>query len=121
MGAGLHPDARLELAISDIVSPYRDRVVEMEACDADVTGGSDGPALPAVGKKRPGTLAGDQRRIGLGEYQAAPERRCYRSNQQSVIAPGEAASDGPAGIGCQSIRNPPFAPLRLRKVATDCP
>ena len=53
MGAGLHPDACLDLAVADFVTPDRNRTVEMEASDPHMTRRRDGAALPAVGEQRP--------------------------------------------------------------------
>jgi hypothetical protein len=46
MGARLHPDARLDLPVADLVAPDRHGIVEMKAGDADMTRRGDGAALP---------------------------------------------------------------------------
>ena len=119
VGAGLHPDARLDPMIADLVRPYRDGVVEVEAADANMTRRRDGAALPAVGEQRPGMIARDEGRIGLREDQPTPQRRTDRRNQQTVIAPGQAAGDGPAGVAAETVCDPPFAPLGLAEIAAD--
>ena len=41
VSAGLHPNARLYLAVRDLVSPYGNGVVEIKASDPDMTRRSD--------------------------------------------------------------------------------
>lgn len=50
MGAGFHPDARLDPMLADLVGPNRDGVVEVKAADADVARGRDRAALPSIRK-----------------------------------------------------------------------
>ena len=86
VGARLHPNARLYLATLDLVSPYRNGVVEIKASDPDMTRRSDVAALPSVREQRPRMRAIDQGGIRLGKYQPTSERRCDRRDQQSMIA-----------------------------------
>src|SRR5437867_2739989 len=119
VGAGLHPNARLYLAILDRVNPYGNRVVEMKACDPDMTLRSDVAALPSVREERPRMSAVDQGGISFGKQQPTAERRCNRRYQQSVIAPSQAAGDRPSRITAKSIGDPPFASLCLSEITAD--
>ena len=119
VGAGLHPDARFDLAVADLIRPYRHGTIEMKAGDADMTRRRDGAARPAIGEQRPGPSASDDRRIGFRKDQPTPQWRSHRRDQQPVIASRQAAGDGPAGIAAEAIGDPPFAPLRLREVTAD--
>jgi hypothetical protein len=119
MGAGLHPDARLDAVLADLVAPHRDRVVEVKGADANVARRSDGAALPSIGEQRPGARAVEHGGICLGEEQPASERRCDRCDQQAVIAPGQAAGEGAAGITAASVRKPPFTSLGLAEIAAN--
>jgi hypothetical protein len=52
VGTELHPDPRLDLPISEVVGPYRNGVVEMEASDPHMTRRRYGAALPAISEQR---------------------------------------------------------------------
>jgi hypothetical protein len=119
MGARIHPDARLHLVIADLVAPDRDRIVQMKAADPHVSRRRDGAALPPVREQRPRLGAIGDRGVGFDQDQPTPKRRSDRRDQKSMVAPGQAAGDGPAGITADPVGDPPFAPLRLRKVAAD--
>src|SRR5439155_13052784 len=67
VGAGLHPNARLYLAVPDPVGPYGNGVVEMKASDPDMTRRSDIAALPSVREQRPSISAVDQIGISLSK------------------------------------------------------
>ena len=87
----------------------------------DVTGRADRAAAPAVGEQRPAPLAVDELGIGLGPDQPAAERRVDRRDQQSMIAPGQAAGDRAGGIAAAPVGEPPFAALGLLQIAADRP
>jgi len=91
----------------------------MKASDPDMTRRSDVAALPSVGEQRPRMRAVDQGGISLGKYQPTSERRCDRRDQQSMIAPSQAAGDRPSRITGESIGDPPFVSLRLAEIAAD--
>jgi len=119
MGARLHPDARLDAVFADLEGPNRGRIIEVKAADANVARRRDGAALPPVREQRPGARPRDHGRIGLGEDQPASERRCDRRDQQSMVAPGQAAGDGAARVAAEAVGDPPFAALCLTEIAAD--
>src|ERR1051326_2743246 len=60
VGAEFHPDPLLDAAVSDGELPYRDRSVEVEALDREMTFGGDRAAAPAVGEQGYAPFANDQ-------------------------------------------------------------
>src|SRR4029079_15054387 len=98
MRAWFHPDTRLDAAVAHLVGPYRNRIVEMKACDAHMAGRRDRAALPSVREQGPATGGCDYRRIGLGEQKPASERRGNRRNQQSVVTAGGGGGEGGAPL-----------------------
>ena len=112
-----HPDALLDQEIAAGPMPHRHAPVEAKGVDQDMTGRLDATVGPAVGEEGPVSLPVDQRRIELGDLQAASERRIDRRGQESVVAAGQAAGDRARGIAAATVGNPPFAALCALQVS----
>src|SRR5690349_9311031 len=67
----LHPDALLHHQVANGKTPYWNTAVELERFDVDEASWVDGPAAPAIGKKRPGRVAVMQGRVRLCKQQSS--------------------------------------------------
>ena len=113
-----HPDSFFEECIAERKLPDWDRTFEPETLDVHVSARLDSTAHPTIRRERVRDVIVLDDLLSLGNELSAADRRIERSDQQSMIAPGQIPADRSAGESANPVRDKPFALFRDSQIVT---